>query len=655
MPVDPISTEPVSSAFSLQDGEAEAYLRALIGTSTDAVVIASEDGAIVHASEPALRFFQRPATILVGHRIEDLIDLGDQGFAGLLRSISGGAVTDLRIKRPDGLLQDIEVKGASASYLGRHLLILRDVSARKQVEKALRHSEERLSTALEIGRMGAYRVRIDPEEVWWSPEMYSIVGLSPGSAIPTKEMFRALVHPDDWDGLMQARSDSIEQHQALVHEFRVIRPDGEVRWLSNRAQTDYDEDGRPLHHFGVALDVTERHRTEEALREQARLLNEADVRKNEFLAMLAHELRGPLAPIRSAARLFEMAQASDPTLARAGSMIDRHVRHMTRLVDDLLDMARVSTGKVRLRREIIDLVQVLRHGLEMSQPLLDSKGHHLTLSLPAHPVMIDGDATRLAQVVCNLLDNAAKYTDAEGEISLNLAVEGQSDGSSWAVVCVTDNGRGIAASALTSLFELFYQADRNLDRAEGGLGIGLSLVRDLVRLHAGEIEASSAGLGRGSIFTVTLPMAAAAARNAAAPVRLVAEQAPERPAHAAEQSAQRVLIVDDNQDSADSLALLVSMDGHVTRTANEGAAAIDQALDWQPDVILLDLGLPGTDGFEVCRCLRNSGLTRTRIIAVTGYGEDEARLRTQAAGFDAHLVKPVDASMLERHLVLARR
>jgi CheY-like chemotaxis protein len=303
-------------------------------------------------------------------------------------------------------------------------------------------------------------------------------------------------------------------------------------------------------------------------------------------------------------------------------------------------------------------VQVLRHGLEMSQPLLDSKGHHLTLSLPAHPVMIDGDATRLAQVVCNLLDNAAKYTDAEGEISLNLAVESQSDGTAWAVVCVTDNGRGIAASALTSLFELFYQADRNLDRAEGGLGIGLSLVRDLVRLHAGEIEATSAGLGRGSIFTVTLPIAAAPARDPAAPLSLVTEQPPEPPeppARAAEKPAQRVLIVDDNQDSADSLALLVSMDGHVTRTANEGAAAIDEALDWQPDVILLDLGLPGTDGFEVCKRLRSSGMTRTRIIAVTGYSETEARLRTQAAGFDAHLVKPVDASMLEQHLLLERR
>jgi signal transduction histidine kinase len=423
-----------------------------------------------------------------------------------------------------------------------------------------------------------------------------------------------------------------------------------VRWLSNRAQTDYDEHGTPQRHYGVALDVTERRRSEEALREQARLLHEADVRKNEFLAMLAHELRGPLAPIRSAARLLEMAQVSDPTLARAGSMIDRHVRHMTRLVDDLLDMARVSTGKVRLRRETVDLVQVMRQGLEMSQPLIDSKGHHLTLSLPERAVMIDGDATRLAQVVCNLLDNAAKYTDAKGEISLNLALESRSDGSSNAVLCVTDNGRGIAASALTNLFELFYQADRNLDRAEGGLGIGLSLVRDLVRLHDGEIEATSPGLGRGSIFTVTLPVSAAPARASDAAIELVVPAK-----ESALQPARRVLIVDDNPDSAESLAMLVSMDGHATRTEHEGAAAINQALDWQPDVILLDLGLPGTDGFEVCKRLRSSGLTRARIIAVTGYGEHDARERTRAAGFDAHLVKPVDATMLERYLSAAQR
>jgi PAS domain S-box-containing protein len=650
MQVDPMMTEPVTSAFSLQEGEAEAYLRALIQTSTDAVVITSEDGVIVHASEPALRFFQRPVAILLGHRIEDLIDLGREGFAGLLSSIAGGAVTGLRIRRADGLLQDIEVKGASASYLGRHLLILRDVSARKQVEKALRRSEERLGTALEIGRMGAYRVRMSTNEVWWSPEMYSLVGLDPDSGMPTKELFQQLVHPDDWDTLMRARDNAIARHEALVHEFRVIRPDGEVRWLSNRAQTDYDEHGTPQRHYGVALDVTERRRSEEALREQARLLHEADVRKNEFLAMLAHELRGPLAPIRSAARLLEMAQVSDPTLARAGSMIDRHVRHMTRLVDDLLDMARVSTGKVRLRRETVDLVQVMRQGLEMSQPLIDSKGHHLTLSLPERAVMIDGDATRLAQVVCNLLDNAAKYTDAKGEISLNLALESRSDGSSNAVLCVTDNGRGIAASALANLFELFYQADRNLDRAEGGLGIGLSLVRDLVRLHDGEIEATSPGLGRGSIFTVTLPVSAAPARNSDAAIELVV------PANkSALQPARRVLIVDDNPDSAESLAMLVSMDGHATRTEHEGAAAINQALDWQPDVILLDLGLPGTDGFEVCKRLRSSGLTRARIIAVTGYGEHDARERTRAAGFDAHLVKPVDATMLERYLSAAQR
>jgi CheY-like chemotaxis protein len=331
-------------------------------------------------------------------------------------------------------------------------------------------------------------------------------------------------------------------------------------------------------------------------------------------------------------------------------MIDRHVRHMTRLVDDLLDMARVSTGKVRLRRETVDLVQVMRQGLEMSQPLIDSKGHHLTLSLPERAVMIDGDATRLAQVVCNLLDNAAKYTDAKGEISLNLALESRSDGSSNAVLCVTDNGRGIAASALTNLFELFYQADRNLDRAEGGLGIGLSLVRDLVRLHDGEIEATSPGLGRGSIFTVTLPVSAAPARNSDAAIELVVPVK-----ESALQPARRVLIVDDNPDSAESLAMLVSMDGHATRTEHEGAAAINQALDWQPDVILLDLGLPGTDGFEVCKRLRSSGLTRARIIAVTGYGEHDARERTRAAGFDAHLVKPVDATMLERYLSAAQR
>jgi PAS domain S-box-containing protein len=547
----------------------------------------------------------------------------------------------LQIEREDGGRADVEVHGAHTQYLSRYLLIFRDVTKRMRVEQALRQSEQRLSTALEIGRMGAYSVNLRDEGVWWSPEMFDLVGVDRDTFVPSRASFQKLVHPDDWEGLIAHRQATINGHEALLHEFRIVRPDGAVRWISNRAQTAYFENGSPDRHYGVALDITERRRDEEVLREHARLLREADERKNEFLAMLAHELRGPLAPIRNAAFLLEMTKGADPGVARAGAMIDRHVKHLSRLVDDLLDMARVSTGKVRLRRERIDLVPVMLQGLEMSQPLIDSKQHALTVKLPEQPVMVDGDATRLAQVICNLLDNAAKYTDARGSIVLSLDVEERRFGAA-AVMRVLDNGRGIAAEALTSLFELFYQADRNLDRAEGGLGIGLSLVRDLVRMHDGEIEASSKGLGLGSTLTVILPLAAAAPDSVDAAV--AANDPREMTGRA------RVLIVDDNLDAADSLAILIGMDGHLTRTAHDGASAVEIAMKWRPTLILLDLGMPGMDGVEVCEALRAQGLVECTIVAVTGYGEPASRERTRQAGFNDHLVKPIDTGMLGPYL-----
>jgi PAS domain S-box-containing protein len=643
-PPDPLSRQARTESLALNEGEADAYLRTLIELSSDAVLVVSEDGAIVHASSSAGHCLERADHLLIGHRLEDLIDLGQRGFSGLLRAIAErrNQPVSLRMRRSTGERIHLEVRGAPTNLLGRHLLILKDITEQAEAQTALRLSEERLSTALAIGGMGAYAVNLADEVVWWSPEMYQLLRVDPNHFVPSRTAFRNLVHPDDWEDLMAKRATSINQGTALTHQFRIIRSDGEVRWLSNRAQTTYDEHGVPLRHIGVALDVTEQRRDADALHEQARQLHQADDRKNEFLAMLAHELRGPLAPIRNAAFVLEITKGADPSMVKVGAMIDRHVRHLTRLVDDLLDMARVSTGKVRLRRSPTDLIDVLNHALEMSQPFIDTKRHALVVQLPKRSIMVDGDATRLAQVVCNLLDNAAKYTDEGGHLALSLGIEHGQAGQPLAVIRVKDDGRGISRESLENLFDLFYQADRNLDRSEGGLGIGLSLVRELVRMHGGEILAKSGGLGMGSEFAVSLPLAPQAV--SVDDVSAVAQAVGSRNQPAC------VLIVDDSVDAAESLALLLEMGGHEVHTAGDGPSGIEMAQKLKPSLILLDIGLPGIDGYSVCTELRKSGMTDVRIIAVTGYGEDEARERTKAAGFNDHVVKPIDAATLERFL-----
>jgi PAS domain S-box-containing protein len=384
--------------------------------------------------------------------------------------------------------------------------------------------------------------------------------------------------------------------------------------------------GRPAR-LVLAQDVTEQQRAERALQEASR-------RKDEFLAMLAHELRNPLAPIRYATQMLQMIGAQDPRIGRARDVIDRQVDHLVRLVDDLLDVSRVSRGKIELRRSRIELAAILRQAVETSRPLVDARRHALHLTLPDEPVYVDGDTTRLTQVVSNLLNNAAKYTDAGGHLELSLeAVAGE------AVIRVRDDGRGLDPAALEHVFEPFFQVDRNLDRSEGGLGIGLSLVKDLVELHGGRVEARSAGRGRGSEFVVRLarvPSAAAGATTAdeAAPCR----------------HRLRILVVDDNLDAAEGLVELLQLDGHETLMASDGEQAVHVALQERPDVVLLDIGLPKLDGRGACRAMRDGGLTQALIVAMTGYGQDEDRRASASAGFDAHQIKPVKLSTIRRLL-----
>ncbi|MDQ1728089.1 MAG: hypothetical protein QOD33_214 [Pyrinomonadaceae bacterium] len=383
------------------------------------------------------------------------------------------------------------------------------------------------------------------------------------------------------------------------------------------------------------IDITERSRLEKQTQEQAEALAELHHRKDEFLAMLSHELRNPLSAIFNALHVLRMDETTNPIQRKAKSVIERQVGQMAHLIDDLLEVSRVITGGIQLHQERLDMRGIVDRAVESARPLIDRHKHELTVSLPSDPIWLQGDPTRLEQVIVNLLNNAAKYTDEGGQIRLTTQQQGAD-----IVVRVVDTGIGIAPELLPRIFDLFTQADRTLDRSQGGLGIGLSLVKKLVELHSGTVAVHSAGLGQGSEFIVRLP-AAFPLFETVAPLELAPQ-----PTHTS-----RVLVIDDNKDAADMLTMMLQMFGHEAQAAYNGQDGLELALQYQPDVVLLDIGLPDMNGYEVAQRLRQRPQTRNmRLIAVTGYGQDSDRKLSEEAGFDHHLVKPVEPQKLQELL-----
>ena len=391
----------------------------------------------------------------------------------------------------------------------------------------------------------------------------------------------------------------------------------------------------------VIEDVTERVAHEAELRERVEALRKADHRKDEFLAMLAHELRNPLAPIRNALQLLRMTSPEPRTEAsHAYDIIERQVEYLVRLVDDLLDVSRITSGKIKLQKEIVDLAAIVSRAIEGARPLIDGRRHALEVTLPGDMLTVEADPVRLAQVLWNLLNNAAKYTPEGGRIWLTAMKE-----QGEAVVRIRDTGLGIPAEMLPKVFDLFTQMERTLARAEGGLGIGLTLVRRLTEMHNGRVEAFSKGPGQGSEFVVRLPVA----RDAGGAVK--PGDSSRTGNRTALSSGMRILVVDDNRDSADSLAMLLRLFGNDVRSVYDGRLALEVATAYRPDVVLLDIGLPGLDGLQVCRFLRKqAGTSLPFIIAMTGYGQEEDQRRSKEAGFNAHMVKPVDLETLQELL-----
>ncbi|QJX01190.1 hybrid sensor histidine kinase/response regulator [Frigoriglobus tundricola] len=381
-------------------------------------------------------------------------------------------------------------------------------------------------------------------------------------------------------------------------------------------------------------DITERSRLQRQVKEQAAALADLDRRKDEFLATLAHELRNPLAPIRNSLQIMKLPRVDAATVERSRNVIERQVQQMVRLVDDLMDVSRIVQGKVELRTERVELATVVARAVETARPIIDAKGHDLAITIPTESLPLEADVVRLAQVVGNLLTNAAKYTEPGGRIRLSARRDGDE-----AVLRVTDTGIGIAPDMLPKVFDLFVQVDPIATRSQGGLGIGLMLVKNLVGLHGGTVEAHSGGLGAGSEFVVRLPLMS--------PGRVQPEvsDAGERPNEP--HPGRRLLVVDDNVDAAESLATLLGLGGHEVRVAHGGTDALAVATDYRPEMVFLDIGMPGMDGYEVARRLRTlPGLGRAVLVALTGWGSPDDRRRTTEAGFDHHLVKPVEPAVL---------
>ena len=498
------------------------------------------------------------------------------------------------------------------------------LEVQERTAHALRESEGKLRMAKDAAKMGAWNWDLISGEMVWSDRCKALFGLSPDTVM-SDTVFLAAVHPEDRDRIDRAVKDALTKKEPYEIEMRVPRPDGTVAWVAFKGEVFHAPDGRAVRLAGMVMDITERKRAEELARDANEKLRETDRRKDEFLGMLSHELRNPLAPIRNSVHVLGRVDPASPQAARARTIISRQVDHLARLVDDLLDVKRISTGKLRLHTAVMDLTKQVRETVEDIRPLFVNRTLTLDLKVPDQAVWVDGDSTRLAQVVSNLLHNAAKFTDVGGHVSVSVE---SADGE--ASIRVRDDGVGVPPDMLDKLFDPFIQSDRTLHRTTGGLGLGLSLVRGITELHGGAVVARSGGIGKGTEFVVTLPTTEPASAASAETLS---------PGTSAKS---RVLIIEDNVDAAESLRDLIEiLGGHEVRVAHDGEEGIAAARERAPDVILCDIGLPVIDGYEVARRMRANGIAPgARLVALSGYASAEDIDRAIRAGFDFHVAKP---------------
>ena len=622
--------------------------RVLDATLAAFVGVATVDGTLTYANRAPLEAAGIPASEVLGKKFWDCYwwsyspEIQTQLRQAFERAASGEIVRyDVPVRMAGDTRMWIDFQVAplrDAEGLITHLIpSAMEIGVRRAAEEKLRECEVRARLATEAAAVGIWEWNVQTDALHWDAQMFHIYGVAPtpDGFVKYTESSGAVL-PEDLQENERILQDTVRRGGQSHREFRICRrDDGAVRHIGSVETVRANARGVTEWVVGTNLDVTERRTSEMQLRQLAADLSEADRRKDEFLATLAHELRNPLAPIRSGLQVMKLSGGDAPIVKKTREMMERQVGHMVRLVDDLLDVSRFNTGKVALKRERLQIRAIVDQAMEASQPLVEAGGHTLTVKVPDEPVWVDGDLTRLAQIVTNMLNNAAKYTARHGAIALSVDVEhGQ------VVLSVADNGTGISADMLPKIFDMFAQVDRTVDRAQGGLGIGLSLVKKLVEMHGGGVTAESPGLGLGSTFTMRLPQATPEQREDA---RRSSNPRTDPPA-----KRRRLLVVDDNDDGAELLASMLNLLGHDAQTASDGPAAIRAVREHRPDLVFLDIGLPGMSGYEVAERLRADPATSGAIlVALTGWGNEDDKRKSREAGFDAHLTKPVDGAAIE--------
>ncbi len=635
-----------AAAEALRD-ERERY-RVTLGSIGDAVIATDTGGRVTFLNQLAQRLTGWDTDAARGRPLDEVFRVIDEVTRRpvpnpALRALKEGAVVRLAnhivLTARDGTERPLDdsaapIRGAAGEVIGA-VLVFRDITEKRRAEQALREQEKRAAEALArdallLANVHDAVVVTDLEGVvtYWNEGATRLFGWTAAEMLGRPLTDRV---PEEARARMAEATRAIRDGQDFVGEWEDYRKDGSRVWIEARVTRVNDAAGRMVGLLGLSRDVTERKKAEEALRE-------ADRRKDDFIALLAHELRNPLAPLRNGLQVMRLAGGDAGAVAQARAMMDRQLGHMVRLIDDLLDISRISRDKMELRRTRVLLADVVSNAVETARPAIEEAGHELTVSLPPQPIFLDADLTRLAQVFSNLLTNSAKYTKPGGHIW--LSAEG---GSGTVTVSVRDTGIGIPADALPRIFDMFSQVDRSIERATGGLGIGLALVKGLVEMHGGTVEAASPGEAGGSTFTVRLPALASPSEPPGAVTPdggRVGRGVP-----------RRVLVVDDNRDSAASMAMMLTLLGHEVVTAHDGLEAVDAAERVRPEVVLMDVGMPRLNGLDATRRIRERSWGKALIIiALTGWGQGGDRALSREAGCDGHLVKPVSLADLEKLL-----
>jgi PAS domain S-box-containing protein len=610
------------------------WMRIILASIGDGVISTDAEGRVTFMNGVAESLTGWPEQEALGRPLAQVFRVVNEGtgapvdnpvLVALRQNAAAGLASHTLLLSRDGQEKSIDDSAApmrdeNGLTIGA-VLVFRDVSARKRAEE----TRAFLAAIVASSDDAIVSKTLDGIIRSWNAGAERVFGYTAEEAIgrPITLIIPAELHDEEKDILARLRRGERIDH----FETERVTKDGRRINISLTVSPVRDSTGRIIGASKVARDVTDRKRAEAALRE-------ADRRKDDFIALLAHELRNPLAPLRNGLQIMRRATGDPNLLTQTRDMMERQLAHMVRLIDDLLDVSRINRNKMELRRCRVLLGDVLSSAIETARPLIEAAGHEFTVSLPPQPVYLDADLTRLAQVFGNLLTNSAKYTERGGRIRLAAERCG-----SEVVVTVTDNGMGIPPEALPAVFDMFSQVGRSIERVTGGLGIGLALVKGLVEMHGGTVTADSAGLEKGSTFTVRLPVLESRPE--------AAEDTPEL-APRGQGPARRVLVVDDSRDSATSMALLLRLLGNEVRTAHDGLEAVDAAEAFRPQLILMDVGMPRLNGYEAARRIRDQPWGKAiSIVALTGWGQESDRQRSREAGCDSHLVKPVHLADLE--------